>query len=409
MAKLPRMGFITQISSYIGNFFSSDRFLDLENPLHKQQEIGSVQPLRVDTSNLGTIYKEVGDVSLVIDRFAEMMSNVNWIAKDDKGEMLESHPRIDLLNNPNCLQTKEEFIKQAVINELTFGSGFIRKLKAFDDSEPSALWNINPEGVEIEVTGKFYNQIKIEDIIKCYKFEIGNEKHKFKPSEIWHIKNSSNELLNSTSVIEKQRTSISNNKAAFDARNVLLKEKGAIGIMTFDAKDKGVVMSKGDRREAEKELSTAYSITKKKAQRFLFSFLPTKWQPMSFPTSDLMAHEETEQTFSSLCDSLGMDVSIFSRGNEAKYENKKQGEKSTYQNGIIPKANQYAKKFSEGLEGVTIYADFSHLPILQEDLEKKSKVLLNETKTVSMLVEKGIISQDEAKERIDKLMNNEAY
>jgi hypothetical protein len=127
-----------------------------------------------------------------------------------------------------------------------------------------------------------------------------------------------------------------------------------------------------------------------------------KWQPMTFPTRDLLLFEEVDANFLSIIDAYGMNANIFSREKGSTFENLAQGIKQAYQSTIIPEAEELAMNRTRlfGLEskGEWLELDYSHIEVLQENEKEKAEVLQLKANTLEKLNTSGLFSAQELKE-----------
>ena len=118
-----------------------------------------------------------------------------------------------------------------------------------------------------------------------------------------------------------------------------------------------------------------------------------KWNPMSYPTKDLLLFEEIDANFRAIIDAFGLNDNIFSRTKGSTYENIAEGIKLAYQNCVIPFAEDIALGMSKanGLNGVDHYLklDFSHIEFLKDDMVAQSEVNKRNAETYAILMEQG--------------------
>ena len=95
------------------------------------------------------------------------------------------------------------------------------------------------------------------------------------------------------------------------------------------------------------------------------------WQPMSYPTKDLMLFEELTEDKLALIDAYGLNYNIFSSDKGATYTNVRDSIRMCYTDTIIPETQQMydsmMAQFGLNKEGYYLEACFDHLPIMQDD------------------------------------------
>ena len=130
----------------------------------------------IDVQDLEQVYLEIPHLRTVIDTDAAMFSNLKWELVDSKDNIIESHPVLDLLDNPNPLQNGKEYLISLRVNELLYGTSFSNKLQGYLSDLPSVMYPIPSKGMEMKPSGKMFSQTDINDIIDGYKFELGESK-----------------------------------------------------------------------------------------------------------------------------------------------------------------------------------------------------------------------------------------
>ena len=83
------------------------------------QQIGSVAPQWVNTSNKWNLYNTIPELNAVINRYADMVASANPIVKDKKGNVVESNANniFRLIDRPNAMQTWGKMMKMIAINQ----------------------------------------------------------------------------------------------------------------------------------------------------------------------------------------------------------------------------------------------------------------------------------------------------
>jgi hypothetical protein len=160
-------------------------------------------------------------------------------------------------------------------------------------------------------------------------------------------------------------------------------------------------MSQEERTEIENTYRNEYG-TAEGQKRIHLTEGTVTWTPMTYPTRDLLLMEQIDTNFKVILDAFGINPNIFIN---STYENLKHGLVMTYQDTIIPYADQFTQsltKFLKVKEGYRIVAKFDHISILKED---EAATLLNfekKSNSLSQLVSGGIITTQQANEILFK-------
>lgn len=355
------------------------------------------------------LYKTTPELFAIINKIATLRTNgvfkhYKLNSQGEKEEVLDSD-YVKLLNNPNVLQSSEIWQINRTVNQLIYGNDYTNALKGSRLTEiPSALWNLAPNKMIINRTGKIWKQTDIDKIITSYELlNDGYANDIFKPSEILHIK-SANSLdpLVGVSPFEALQRPISNIRLSYAFRNVIMDEHGALGFISGDNKDTmgTIPMTPEQRLDIEKQYSKSHGIRKGQAKVRIHS-TPTKWQSTSFKTKDLMLFEEIDADKRALLDAYGVNENVFS-GSKSTYENVKEGLKSTYQDAVIPLSNKDCNGLSEFLglteKGEFIEQDYSHIECLQENEGTKATTANLKADAYTKLKATGDFTEEEIKE-----------
>jgi len=351
------------------------------------------------------IYLTTAELRVVIDRLALMLSNGHWVHRDNNGDIIEKSEFVKLLDNPNALQSRNEFLFQFMVHRCLYGNDFVYELKASSFFEvPEALWHLSPSRIKVKRTGKIWKQTKVEDIIESYCFEMdgGVNDETFTPSDIiqFSMPNPDDPVL-AASPLLSVRMALSNLRAALGYRNVILTKKGAIGIWSSDAKDVAgtVNLTDPEQKELSRQLTETYGIGDRQAS-VMVSSKPLKWTPAVYPTKDLELFKEVDEDMKSIIDLYGANENMFSRSSDGKgstFDNVAMGEKQCYQNTIFPiasdLANGLAKRWGILDRGETLELEYDHLPVMQEDEGKRAEVVKRKAEAYKILIEQGFNEQ----------------
>lgn len=360
-------------------------------------------PIYIDTDDLMCVYLSIPHLRLVIDQKAKMFANMEIKLVDKDGKEKDQHPVLTLLKNPNPLQTQEQFLAQYSIYKDIYANAFIYKLKAFKDSLPKVLWNLPGGDMKVIPTGKMFQQMKIEDIVKHYEFTVDNglEPTKFKTDEIIHISTgvSENYFIGKSAILTLNKA-LSNIDGAYKTRNILIHEKGAIGILSSETKDSdgAIPFGPGERQRIEREYHQKYGLGDDK-MRIIMSGAALKWSPMSFPTKDLMLFEEVEDDFAAILGEYGMSRDLFPSTKGATFENQSLAIRATYQNTEQPEADLLMRKLTKEFrleeQGLELQASYEHVPAMQEDKEKAAREQKTKVEGLILALDKGIITKEQ--------------
>jgi len=125
---------------------------------------------------------------------------------------------------------------------------------------------------------------------------------------------------------------------------------------------------------------------------------------MSYPTRDLMLFEELNADKIAIIDAYGMNVNLFSSEKGTTFTNVRDSVRMVYTDTIIPETQQMydtmAHQMGLAQQGYKIVADFTHLPVLQDDEQMKAQSLNTKADAINKIIQAGVLLSDEEKRAI---------
>lgn len=412
-----------------GSFFSQS--LQLFNgapfyPLNFNGTRDKKQPIMVDMSNLLAVYLACPPLRAVIDRKAEMFSNMQiklYKKKIDKDgneikEEVKNHKVLDLLNKPTPLHSQNNWLILYSIYKDIYNQTFTYKLKGTSIGYPRVLWHLPSGDMKVIPTGKLFSQYEMTGIIKNYALisgaDDGMTETEYQPNEIIHItEGTSASYIVGESKLKSLHLPISNIIGAYKTRNILIHENAGMTILSPNSKDSEGMLPFGDteRKRLEKEFRLNYGLRDDQMHK-VFTTTPMAVTPLIFPVKDMMLFEEIEGDFAEICQAFGMSRDIFPSTKGATFENQWQAEKFTYINTIIPEAEKFLQYFNKdadfGLEANGLFLEpcYEHVDVLKEDekteyeaekVEYEARKIKGESiVSLNQSVQKGEIAYDTA-------------
>jgi len=367
---------------------------------------GKPEFLAPDTWDAYDIYLTTPQLYAVIQRRGYLLASGQWKHYNKLGKEIENSPYVQLLENPNPLMKGNDLIRQWNENKCIYGNNYEYVNRAFATADPSTLNNLPPAQMEMIISGKIYKQTKIDDIILGYKLRTGIDIETFETKDINHTRvvNGKNPVKGESPMIPLHMP-ISNIRAAYGFRNVIITKKGALGILSNNAKDSSgaIPLNETERLRLEREYQRAYGMGDTQSQ-VIMTNSSLNWQPMTYPTKDLMLFEEVDINFKTIIDQYGLNDNLFSKDKGATFENMAEGLRQAYQSTIIPEAEELAMNRTTlfGLEkkGEFLELDYSHIPILQQNQKEKAEILEKKANAMNILSQLGTYSAQELKDII---------
>ena len=395
----PSRGFLGVFGSFIARWLTdSPAFYPLWGNFFLQRKL----PIYVDLNNLMIVYLSEPHLRLVIDRKADMFKNAEITIQDKNGKIIDKHPVLDLIRNPNPMQSQEDFMFMYSVYEDIYAQNFIYKLSAFSNQLAKILWILPPDAMKIQPTGKIWEQNSMDGIISYYEMFLGDNDAQpviYKPNEIIHISQGvSSFYITGESKIKSLKYQISNIQGALKTRNCIIQDRGALQMVSPDTGKGGndpLPLGSEERKKIENQYRKSYGLDDDQ-MKTIFATQPMKVQQMGYPTKDLLLFEEVEEDFQAICGAYGMARDIFPSTKGATYENMDAALKQTYQNTIQPAADTLMRKLSRefGLDqqGLKLVADYSYLPIMKEDQLREDQAKFQKAQALALGIANGIIS-----------------
>ena len=345
----------------IGN---TNNFLELEN----LREIESA-------------YYQCSTLQTVIVNKAQCSTNaVIKIVNENGKEKPLSRDILKQMAKPNVFQTFDMFRAESKIFVQLYGwhlvwyvpngvGGFVN------------IWNLNPVNTEIRFKSKYLFQTDIKEVIESIHYRYAGTDIEVPIDEVYVVRDMvatksvtaiAQPPLLPTSRIIGLKMVVSNNIAAYDARNSMITTRGAQGFISPDQKDgaSSFPLLANDIDDLKAQFHKGYGINRNQS-KFVFSSKGIKYQPINMKTSELMLFEETEETMLRIVDVYGYRKELLAITKGATFENQDKAWKGLYQDTIIPEdANELPALFAGwDLEklGLHVESDYSHVAALMPD------------------------------------------
>jgi hypothetical protein len=316
-----------------------------------------------------------------------------------------------LFKKPNPVQTWRQFRMQQIIYKKLFGycDVYVEQPAGFSDfSRVSAMWNLPPWMVTLRGNSSLPWEVADKGVIEAYVVSWNGEVQELAPDTVLTLVDNYVQdrlyphLLRPYSRVRSLQRPITNILAAYEARNVLITKKGAIGILSNMAKDSAghVPLKPGEKEDVQREYQRQYGL-RGGLRQVIISSASLQWQAMSFPTKDLMLFEEIEDDMARICDEYSYPFEMIASptSKNKTFNNVDAAKKTFYQDEVIPDCqgdmDMYEAYFNLSSVGMKIVADFAHLPILQDDQLKKSQAALYFNQALQIEYECDLITLNE--------------
>lgn len=399
--------------SYFTQFWSSffgtrqdnqDRFInqwDVNSYQYNNRVLGTKQAVWIDTYQAYKHYIEIPELRTVIDKRAEMMSAAKPKLYNRDGEIVENHWVIDLINQPNPTQSWNDIVYSLSVNDALYSNAF-----AYCPKRSFGIRNLlvplPSDKMEVHLSGKKLKQMDKSGLIDAYTLHYDDETlEKLNVNDVIYLMtNDGLNMVNPVSRLDSLKYPLSNLKATYHKRNVLLENIGAIGILTAQNNDLGgaIPMTPEEKRGIQQDWY------RRSKDELIITESNVSWQPMSFPTKDLMLFEELTADKLAIIDVFGLNYYIFSQEQGATFSNVRDGIRMAYTNTIIPETETMYKNIGSQIgleeEGLFLVPDFTHINVLQDDQEKMASTLRVRAEALNKIMDAGVSLTDEEKREL---------
>jgi hypothetical protein len=324
-----------------------------------------------------------------------MMAANQPILYDKKGNVIEDHWINDLIKKPNAVQSWSDIVYSLSVQDALYSNAV-----AYTPERVAGIRNLliplPANKIRINLTGKKLKQMEKEELISSFTFtyDDGSRDELVWKDVLYLTTADGMNIVKPISRIDSLRFPLSNIQAQYKKRNVLLENIGAIGILSAKNSDMGgaIPMTPEERQGIQRDWY------KRQKDELIITESDVNWQPMSYPTKDLMLFEELTADKMAIIDAYGLNANLFSSDKGSTFTNMRDSVRMAYTDTIIPETQQmYDSMLSQwGLDQeFYLEANFDHLPILQKDEVEKASVQKTTADTYSILLRDGVVTQQQ--------------
>lgn len=354
----------------------------------------------IDTKEAFKHYVEIPELRAVINKRASMMASNMPMLVDQDGVKVENHWFLDLIAQPNPTMSWQDCVFSLSVNDALYSNSFAyAPVRSFDIV--NLFVPLPSDRMIIDTTGTSLKQMDKDGLIRQFRFQYDDgETETFEVDEIVYLTTPDGiNIINPSSRLESLKYPLSNIRASYHKRNVLLENIGAIGILSTRKNDLGgaIPMTPEEKAEIQRDWY------KRSKDELIITEADVQWSPMSYPTKDLLLFEELTADKLAIVDAYGLNSYIFSQEKGATFSNVRDGIRMAYTDTIIPETQQMYDSISEqlGLEadGLRLLADFSHIPVLQKDEQESASALNTRADALNKIQAAGVeLTEEEQRE-----------
>jgi hypothetical protein len=391
------------ISAFVDNFANTDRYRNLTRQIFPPavQIWGKKEAVWLDTGDAWRLFIDIPELRSVVNKRATMMAANMPILYDKNGNLIENHWINDLINKPNGVQSWSDVVYSMSVQDALY-SNVVAYCPLRSFGQRNLIITLPNNKIQINLSGKKLKQMEMNDLISSFVFtyDDGSKETIELQDSIYLTTADGMNIVRPISRIDSLRLPLSNIMASYNKRNVLLENLGAIGILSAQQNDLGgaIPMTPEERQKIQRDWY------RRQKDELIITESNVNWQPMSYPTRDLMLFEELTEDKLAIIDAFGLNYNLFSSEKGSTFSNVRDSIRMAYTDTIIPETQQmYDSMIAQwGLQGeYYLKADFNHLPILQDDENQKATAHKTKVETVKMINELVPLSEEQLKQLLD--------
>jgi hypothetical protein len=386
------------------NIDTNDRFIQqMKRMFPTQNQLWGVKrPVWVDTNDAWKLFLEIPELRAVIEKRASMMASNKPILVDADGAEVTGHWMNELIANPNPTQSWSDVVFSIAVQDALYSNVFI-----YSPTRSFGIHNLfvplPSNKIQVNLSGRKLKQMDVDGLIDKYifKYDDGNMETIQTPDMVYLMTPDGMNLVMPKSRIESLKFPLSNIRASYSKRNVLLENIGAIGILTAKNSDMGgsIPMTPEEKRTIQRDW---YNRSK---DEIIITESEVDWKPMSYPTKDLLLFEELTADKIALIDAFGLSANIFSTEKGTTFSNVRDSIRMVYTDTIIPETKQVYDAISQQLgltkEGLKLVPSFDHLVVLQDDENVKANTIKLRAEAIEKMNQMGLnLTPDEIRQFI---------
>ena len=391
------------ISAFVDNFANTDRYRNLTRQIIPPavQIWGKKEAVWLDTGDAWRLFIDIPELRSVVNKRATMMASNMPMLYDKNGNLVENHWINDLINKPNGVQSWSDVVYSMSVQDALY-SNVVAYCPLRSFGQRNLIITLPNNKIQINLSGKKLKQMEMNDLITSFVFtyDDGSKETIELQDSIYLTTADGMNIVRPISRIDSLRLPLSNIMASYNKRNVLLENLGAIGILSAQQNDLGgaIPMTPEERQKIQRDWY------RRQKDELIITESNVNWQPMSYPTRDLMLFEELTEDKLAIIDAFGLNYNLFSSEKGSTFSNVRDSIRMAYTDTIIPETQQiYDSMIAQwGLQGeYYLQANFDHLPILQDDENQKASAEKTKVDTFSVMLRDGVITQQQYAEEFD--------
>jgi len=267
-------------------------------------------------------FLDIPELNAVICTDARMFTNGIIKEVDANGTEVKNSKLVEVLNNPNWFQSGEEFRRQSRLFRLIFGNEYIYEMIPFgvelENASTRALYTLPPNWMEIKYTETqpFFMFTETPQGLR-YVIQYRSKEYPIPTANLIHLNDDrvkmtskygtdGGNIFKGESKLKALTPAINNLKMAYETRGTLLKNRGALGILSNATSDKvgALPLQEGETERLQSEYASKYGGMEGQMQ-LIITNADLRWQQMSVNPDKMGLYTETAEDFNKIIDAYG--------------------------------------------------------------------------------------------------------
>jgi HK97 family phage portal protein len=289
-------------------------------------------------------YAGNADLYAIINKISQTAANIPLdlveINKDGEEEVIKSGELYDLLQQPNRMQTMNEFVQEAIMFLLLSGNSYAAGYRSLGMGDQiREINNLGSQFVEIE-GGDMANPIEAYLYQEMYniKFDANDVMHTRYPNP----KGEGLDRLYGLSPLQAGNNALQSSNNTYEAKANIIKNHGVSGILTSNSE-------KGLRPEDGKAMQDAWdkkNSDPKKFGRTLVTSAQMQFLQMGMSSTDLQLIESGIIDLRTLCNIYSVPSQLFNDVSGTTFNNMAAAKKSLYTESVLPNLELWLNNFN---------------------------------------------------------------
>lgn len=360
------------------------------------------------------LFYSVPEVFAPVHEIASRVADATWQLRREWNDEIDYKNKAfnRLFTQPNPFFSFREFVYVSVCYEILTGKQLWYMNKPIDLSgTPDDIVNwfnlpAHLTRVDMKRNVDPYSALTVGDLVNKYIVPGANGRNReFTPDKVLTCRNPNLKdgynLNECVPLIKGADKPIRNLIPVYEARGVIYIKRGALGFLVSKAKDTSgtIPLSDTEKRELEDEHHKVYGVTGTGKRPFGISSANVDFVRTSMSIEELQPFDETLADALAIYAVLRVPPHLVPNKNKSTFNNADADMKSFYTNVIVPWAAKYALIWTNGMGWTEqrryIFADYSHIDVLQENKKEKADVDDINTTTFLTQYKEGLITKNE--------------